>query len=407
MKIKLIFDIEIIANAYKQNETGIFRVAYEMFKQFSSSNKIDLLFSNFNYSEYKRTEINVTQFFADHPVQPRFANNCKRVKFIPFRKEKMFRIMYGKMGIKNYKTTFNLDHIQSAEIYHSFYYPINNGLQDFPHLKKVVTVHDLIPILFPQFNDNTDLLKETVRCIGNNNYAICVSENTRQDLLKYAPELDPEKIFVSLLAASPDLFYPCKDQNKLNEVKEKYNLPDQYFLSLSTLEPRKNIDFLIRSFIKMITTHQIDDIKLVLVGSKGWNYDKIFEEHEKFAELKDRIIITGRIPDEDLASIYSGANSFYYMSLYEGFGLPPLEAMQCGVATVTSNTSSLPEVVGEAGITLDPTDENALAETMWNFYSDKNLQKTYAAKALDRAKEFSWEKTMQKHLDIYQQILKN
>ena len=148
MKIKLIFDIEIIANAYKQNETGIFRVAYEMFKKFSKSSKIELLYSNFNYSEYKKTELNIDKFFTDHNVQVRYANNCKRVKFIPFRKEKLFRIWYGKMGIKNYKTTINLDNIQYSEIYHSFYYPINSSLNQFSHLKKVVTVHDLIPILF-------------------------------------------------------------------------------------------------------------------------------------------------------------------------------------------------------------------------------------------------------------------
>ncbi|MBF8458270.1 glycosyltransferase family 4 protein [Kaistella sp. G5-32] len=407
MKIKLIFDIEVIANSYKHNETGIFRVAYEMFKQFFRSKEVELLYSNFNFNDHRSTESKIEKFFSDHSVETRFVNQCKRVKFIPFRKEKLFRLWYEKNGIRNYKITYNKEIISEANIYHSFYYPIHRSLDDYPHVKKVVTVHDLIPILFPQYNDNTELLKETVKSIGKYNYAICVSENTRQDLLKYAPDLDPKKIFVALLAASPEIFYPCKDPIKFIEVKEKYNLPDQYFLSLSTLEPRKNIDFLIRSFIKMITTHKISDMKLVLVGSKGWDYNKIFEEHEKAEQLKDRIIITGRIPDEDLASIYSGANSFYYMSLYEGFGLPPLEAMQCGVATVTSNTSSLPEVVGDAGIILDPTDENSLSETMWNFYSDENLRKTYAQKAIERAKEFSWEKTMQQHLNIYNQILKN
>ena len=407
MKIKLIFDIEVIANSYQFNETGIFRVAYEMYKQFSKSEKIDLLFSNFNYNNHKSTAGKIKQFFSDHPGKVNYVNNCKRVKFIPFRKEKIFRIWYKKMGIENYKISYIQENIEKAQIYHSYYYPIHESLNKFSHLKKVVTIHDMIPILFPEFNDNTELLKETVKSIGNNNYAICVSENTKQDLLSYAPHLNPEKIFVSLLAASSQIFYPCEDERKFKEVKIKYSLPNKYFLSLSTLEPRKNIDFLIRSFLKMITKYKVEDIDLVLVGSKGWQYDKIFDEYDKAQELKDRIIITGRIPDEDLASIYSGANSFYYMSLYEGFGLPPLEAMQCGVATVTSNNSSLPEVVGDAGILLDPTDEDKLSETMWKFYSDEDFRKIYAKKAIERSKEFSWENTLAQHISIYEQILKN
>jgi glycosyltransferase involved in cell wall biosynthesis len=407
MKIKVIFDIEVVAKAYQQNETGIFRVAYEMFRRFINNKNVDLLYSNFNFNNDKKISAQITNFFSNHSISPRFVNECRRVKFIPFRKEKMFRLFYQKIGLHNYKISYNKENIAQSEIYHSFYYPIPESLANFPQIKKVVTIHDMIPILFPEFNDNTELLKATVKSIGTDNYAICVSENTRKDLLKFAPELNPENIFVSLLAASTEIFYPCEDSTKLAEVKKKYNLPAKYFLSLSTLEPRKNIDFLIRTFIKMITEKKIDDLFLVLVGSKGWQFEKIFEEYDKADHLKEKIIITGRIPDEDLASIYSAANSFYYMSLYEGFGLPPLEAMQCGVPTVTSNRSSLPEVVGTAGITLDPTDENALSETMWTFYSDHNFREIYSEKAIERSKEFSWEKTMNRHLTIYQQILKN
>lgn len=407
MKIKLIFDIEVIGNAYKINETGIFRVAYELFKRFRKNNHLELYYASFNFNNHKETEAKIDRFFTDQNIEPNFVNTCKRVKFIPFRKEKIFRLWYEKVGVKNYKIDYIQEGIAQAQIYHSFYYPIHKSLADFPQIKKIVTIHDLIPILFPQFNENTELLKDVIRSIGKENYAICVSENTRRDLLKFAPELDPKNIFVSLLAASPELFYPCDDEKKIAGAKNKYSLPGKYFLSLSTLEPRKNIDHLIRCFIKMLTDHKVNDLHLVLVGSKGWMFDKIFDEYENAKELKEKIIFTGRIPDEDLAAVYSGAHSFYYMSLYEGFGLPPLEAMQCGVATVTSNTSSLPEVVADAGILLNPKDENALTETMWKLYSDEILRQEYAAKAIKRAKDFSWQKTEQQHLKIYEQILKN
>ncbi|UKB83542.1 glycosyltransferase family 4 protein [Chryseobacterium sp. MEBOG06] len=404
MKIKLIFDVEVIGNAYKINQTGIFRVAYELFRRFVSQKEIELFYSNFNFNNHKETHSKIDRFLSDHQLVLKKANNCERIKFIPFRKEKPFRKLYNKLGIFDYKISYNQD-IHEAQIYHSLYYPIHKSLEEFPHLRKIVTIHDLIPILFPEYNDNTQLLKNTIESIGRNNYAICVSENTRKDLLEFAPYLDPKKVFVSRLAASPDIFYPSLDKENNTLIKEKYNLPEKYILSLSTLEPRKNIDHLIRSFVKMITKYDVKDLCLVLVGSKGWQYDKIFEEYENAKELKERIIITGRIPDEDLAAVYSQANSFYYMSLYEGFGLPPLEAMQCGVATVTSNTSSLPEVVGEAGILLDPKDEDALSEVIWTLYNNDEYRVEYARKAILRAKEFSWEKAVEEHINIYNEIL--
>lgn len=140
------------------------------------------------------------------------------------------------------------------------------------------------------------------------------------------------------------------------------------------------------------------------MGAKGWDYDKIFNEYNNAQELKDKIIITGRVPDEDLASLYSHAHSFYYMSFYEGFGLPPLEAMQCGVATVTSNTSSLPEVVGDAGIMLSPDDDDALSQTMLNLYANENLRREYSEKGLKRSKLFSWKKSADELAVIYKKI---
>lgn len=404
MKIKLIFDIEVIGNSYKINQTGIFRVAYELFKRFVPEKTVEFSYSNFNFNNHKETHKKIERFLDDHQLVIKKANNCDRIKFIPFRKEKPFRKLYNKLGITDYRISYNRD-IQDAQIYHSVYYPIHKSLEKFPRLRKVVTIHDLIPILYPEYNDNTKLLENTIKSIGKNNYAICVSENTRKDLLEYAPYLDPEKIFVSRLAASPDIFYPSVNKEKNDLVRKKYNLPEKYILSLSTLEPRKNIDHLIRSFIAAITKYNIDDLHLVLVGAKGWQYDKIFEEFENAKELKGKIMITGRIPDEDLAPVYSQANSFYYMSFYEGFGLPPLEAMQCGIATVTSDTSSLPEVVGDAGILLDPKDENALSEVIWKLYSDDSYRLEYAQKAVERAKRFSWEKTVEEHLNIYNKIL--
>ncbi len=403
-KIKIIFDLEVIGNAYKYNQTGIFRVAYELFKRFFSNNSLAVFYANHNFNNHKETHLKINRFILEENFIIKNVNDCIRVKFIPFRKEKLFKKIYKLIGISDYVISYN-EEIKNAQIYHTFYYPIHESLEVYPHLKKVITIHDLIPILYPQYNENTELLEKTIKSIGSSNFAICVSENTKKDLLKYAPYIDPEKVFVSLLAASKDFFYKCDDGKKFSEVQKKYNIPNKYFLSLSTLEPRKNIDHVIRSFVKMITEKKIDDLSLVLVGNKGWDFDNIFQEYENTKGRKDKIIITGRIPDEDLASIYSHANSFYYMSFYEGFGLPPLEAMQCGTAVVVSNTSSLPEVVGNAGVLLDPTDQGQLVETMWKIYNNDEYRQDLGRKAIEQAKNFSWEKTVAEHLKIYETIL--
>lgn len=402
-EIKVIVDLEVIGSSYKNNQTGVYRVAYEVFRRLTSRKDLTVLYSIFNFNNDKKINGKVKQFLYEKEIVIKPANSCRRVRFLPLRKEKFFRKIYYKLGILDYKISYNKE-MNTANIYHSFFYPIHSSLTQYPNIKKIVTIHDLIPILFPQYNANTELLEKTIRSIGKENFAICVSENTKKDLLNYAPYLDPEKVFVSCLAASPELFYKCDNEEKFTEVKNKYHIPDRYFLSVSTLEPRKNIDHVIRCFIKTIIENKIDDLCLVLVGDKGWDFDKIFNEYEEAKDFQHKIIITGRVPDEDLASIYSHANSFYYMSFYEGFGLPPLEAMQCGTPSVVSAISSLPEVVGKAGILLDAQDQESLVKYMWKLYSDDVYRNELSEKSIEQAKKFSWEKTVQQHIDIYREI---
>ena len=402
-KIKVIYDLEVIGNSYKNNQTGVYRVAYEIFRRLTSRQDLEVLYSNFNFNNDKKMNSKVQAFISENKILTEPANSCERVRFLPLRKEKFFRKIYNKLGISDYKISYNKE-MDTANIYHSLYYPIHKSLAKYPDIKKIVTIHDLIPVLFPQYNSNTELLENTVRSIGEDNFAICVSENTKKDLINYAPYLDPEKIFVSFLAASPELFYKCDDKEKFAQIQTKYHIPDRYFLSVSTLEPRKNIDHVIRCFIKTIIENKIDDLCLVLVGDKGWDFDKIFNEYDDAKDFQNRIIITGRIPDEHLASIYSHANSFYYMSFYEGFGLPLLEAMQCGTPSVVSNVSSLPEVVGDAGVLLNPEDEEGLVTNMWKLYSDEIYRNELSQKSIEQAKKFSWEKTVQQHVEIYRQI---
>jgi glycosyltransferase involved in cell wall biosynthesis len=167
------------------------------------------------------------------------------------------------------------------------------------------------------------------------------------------------------------------------------------------LEPRKNIHHVIRCFSKTVLGEEIDDLCLVLVGTKGWDYGKVFEELSRYPALRKRIILTGYVDFEDLAPLYSGALAFVYPSLYEGFGLPPLEAMKCGTPVITSNTSSLPEVVGDAGTMVSPTDEDALCHAMLEIFRDSALRTRMSERSLARADLFSWEKCIEETIRAY------
>ncbi len=155
----------------------------------------------------------------------------------------------------------------------------------------------------------------------------------------------------------------------------------------------------------MIQANGVDDLNLVLVGTKGWDFDSIFNEIDILYDLKKHIFITGFVEDNDLASIYSSALMFVYPSFYEGFGLPPLEAMKCGIPVITSNNSSLPEVVGDAGITFDVKEPNLLHELMLDLYRDSAKRELYSNLGLNQSNKFTWQNTSNKILVAYQKSL--
>ncbi len=301
----------------------------------------------------------------------------------------------------------SLDSLAEADIYHSPYEPIPDEIRKAAtQLEKFLTVHDLIPILHPEFFEfSKDTVEKAISSLDPESWVFCVSQSTKNDLCNYSSIIAPDKVFVTYLAASK-LFYPCFDSQQIEVIFSKYNIPNApYILSLSTLEPRKNIDHTIRCFLQLIQQEKIQDLNLVLVGAKGWKYDKIFAEISSNPILKDRIITTGYVADEDLAAVYSGAIAFVYPSFYEGFGLPPLEAMQCGVPVITSNTSSLPEVVGDAGIMLDPKDTDGLCQSLFELYNQPSLRQYMSHKSLEQAKKFSWEKCTQETIAAYKTAL--
>ena len=170
---------------------------------------------------------------------------------------------------------------------------------------------------------------------------------------------------------------------------------------MSTISPRKNIDGLIKAFNEIKNKNQY---KLVVVGKNGWMFEKVYDEAEKLG-IKDKILFTGKINDDELKYLYKHANIFVYPSFYEGFGLPPLEAMSFNVPCVVSNKTSIPEVVGNAAITVNPNNYNEIAKQIEKFINSDNLRMEYIKKGNKRLSKFSWEKCAEETIDLYKKTL--
>ncbi len=241
--------------------------------------------------------------------------------------------------------------------------------------------------------------------IGPEDRVACISEATRRDLCGHTG-IEPERVFVTPLAASRELFHRVDDPAALAAVRARYGIPDApYVLSLNTLEPRKNLGTAVRAFARLVEQERIGDLRLVLVGARGWDFAAVFDAVERSPALRERILFPGYVADGDLAALYSGALAFVYPSLYEGFGLPPLEAMQCGVPVVTSDTSALPEVVGEAGRLVAPDDVDGFAGALGELYGDAAARAELGRRSLARAREFSWERCTRETLAAYRTAL--
>ena len=275
-------------------------------------------------------------------------------------------------------------------------------LPRFRRVRSVFTLHDLIPQLFPEFHlplNRWFLNLMFPKFLAHADAVIAVSECTKRDAIRLygTPE---EKIAVIYEGVDPK-FRPVRDPDLLRRVQAAYGLTERYILFVSTIEPRKNIIRLLEAYRAL--RQEGHPHKLVLVGAKGWLYQPILD---KIAELGlgGEVILPGFVADEDLPAVYAGASLFAFPSLYEGFGLPPLEAMACGVPTLVSDISSLPEIVGDAALKVPPTDTGAIKAAMERILTDPALARDLAARGPERARLFTWEKAAEQTIGVYRRV---
>jgi glycosyltransferase involved in cell wall biosynthesis len=269
--------------------------------------------------------------------------------------------------------------------------------------RSVITVHDLAFLRFPGLltEESQSYYGQINRAVRSADQIIAVSESTKRDLVSLVGA-DERKITVVYEAAGP--LFRRVDGAAVDAVRERYGVAGEYILFVSTIEPRKNIPFLLQAYARMKEAWPEPGSmpRLVLAGKKGWLYESIFAVLDELG-LGQSVICTGGVAIDDLPALYSGALFFVLPSLYEGFGLPVLEAMSCGTPVITSNTSSLPEVAGDAAILIDPQDLVGLAATMQRLCQDEALRRQLSAHGLAQAKRFSWERAARETLAVYQE----
>jgi glycosyltransferase involved in cell wall biosynthesis len=265
----------------------------------------------------------------------------------------------------------------------------------------VATIHDMIPLIWPQWVTRKHhlVVRAAYHRLGQQaDLVITPSEATKTDIVRYL-QISPDRIAVIPWGCEAR-FQPTGDRERLGAVQQRYRLPTRYLLFVGTLEPRKNLTALLHAYAMLRAAWHDEDLKLVVAGRTGWLYNDIFATVKTLA-LEQEVIFTGFVEDEDLPHLYREAQLFVFPSLYEGFGLPILEAMASGVPVVTSNAASMPEVAGDAAMLVDPRDAKAIAEAMAQVLYEDHRRDALIQKGLARAQCFTWENVAQKTLELY------
>lgn len=267
----------------------------------------------------------------------------------------------------------------------------------------ITTVYDLAYLYTPEsFTCRNRLYFKALlaKSIKKSNFIIATSINTKKDIIDNFPHC-ADKIKVVYGGVDARL-KPVTDKEVTAKIKELYKIKKDFILAVSLISPRKNLTALIKAW-KLLRTERKLDVQLVISGRKGWLYEEVFKEAASWMPNND-IIFCGHVSDEHLLYLYNAAAVFAYPSLYEGFGLPILEAMACGCPVVSSNTSSMPEVCGDAALLVDPKNISEISQALYKIFSDASLRRDLIKKGFEQAKKFSWQNTAQQTIQAYNQI---
>ncbi len=396
MPVKTVIDGNLLADCQKigQIRFGMLRVAEEITKRLINNDELDLSFANIKLTlendKYLRSYLSGLT-----------SNKKLKTLSFPFAGININTIEKISAKLSRKISPESIQNLSHYNLFHSFYHPFSKAISK-NKIKKSITLLDIIPLRMDGYDNLVPELKKIVESVVPN-FAIAISNYSKLDICDYDKRINPEKVFVVPLAANKELFYVNRNKEQWNVVKKKYGLPDNYFLSVSGIDKRKNLEHLIYSFDRLVLQENTNDLHLVMTGNSSFE-NFVFRQLNIHPKTKSKIVFAKPIEEEDLSIVYSNALCFFFMSTYEGFGLPALEAMQCGTPVITSNATSLPEVVGDAGIMLSPTNKDELCSAMLKVFVDSALRDKLSQLGLQRSKEFSWERCAKEYAGIFKRI---
>lgn len=361
-----------------KNKSGIGIYTYELAKRMQEYSDIELEGNIFNFLSRNAIENDICDL--------NFKKNiCTLFPYSVYRK------IWSRIPIK-----YNYLFRRNADIYQFFNFVIPPKISG----KVITTIHDLTYILYPETMDESNrkrLEKDMHHTVKRADYIITISESSKRDIAKYL-KIDEKKIQV-IYPGVDETYKKLLSNEEIATVKSKYNIDGKYLLYLGTLEPRKNIETIIRAY-NCFKKVDKDNIKLVLAGKKGWLYDSIFSLVKEYGVQED-VVFTDYIDDFDKAPLYQGAEIFLFPSLYEGFGMPVIEAMASKTPVITSNSSSLPEAAGDAAIITDPLDYIKISESIELILNNDKLREKMINEGVKQANKFNWDLSAEKLKDIY------
>ncbi|NRT37500.1 glycosyltransferase involved in cell wall biosynthesis [Clostridium beijerinckii] len=368
-----------------KNKSGIGIYTYELSKRLQEYNYITLYGDIFNFINRNNIEKDIDGLNFNKNIFSLFPYG-------------VYRRMWNYVPIR-YNWLFN----DQSDIYHFFNFIVPPRIEG----KVITTIHDMTYELYPETMDKRNLkrIKNDIQySVNRADKIITVSESSKNDIIKFL-SVDEAKIDVVYNGVEYDKFNKSYSEDEKSKIRVKYTLPKNYILYMGTLEPRKNIESIIEAFslFKKENTVSNQNTKLVIAGKKGWLFENIFNLVNKLS-LKDDVIFTDYIDENDKSIIYNMASLFVFPSLYEGFGIPVLEAMASSVPVITSNVSSLSEVAGDAAILVEPKDIKSIAKYMSKVLADKKLRNNLIREGHEQAKKFTWESSAKKLVNIYRDL---
>lgn len=297
--------------------------------------------------------------------------------------------------------------LYTAKVKPDLFFSPTHYIPRFSPVKRIVTIFDLAYLHFPQMYKNDDFWKLknwTKFSILNADAIVTISNFCKQDIIKEY-KINKDKITIAYPGFHPEIFHQIKDKNEIQQIIDKYQIQGKYIIYIGTIQPKKNLIRLIESF------KDIDNLKLVIVGKttglgrQGWKFEEILKKPKELG-IEDKIIFTGFAPTEDLPYLLNGAEAFILPSLYEGFGIPVIEAMATGTPVIVSSVASLPEVAGKAGLFVDPLSVDQITQAIRTIAADKKLNIKKSKESLIQSKKFSWKKMAKIVLKTFEEVAK-